>query len=368
MLNPNVKYLRESISTNRYLLLQGSTRSGKTRAVIDFLIELCLNNSGMEIDITRETFKALKATAWRDFQKCLLDYKLYNPLNHNKTDGIYNLNGNRINYFGSDDHGKVHGKSRDILWVNEAQLADEEVIDQLFPRTRHKIICDFNPALGEEHWLDKYLDLSPPFVTTYKDNPYLTDSQVEEIESKKDNPYWWSVYGEGKRAKVEGAVFTRWVEGKFEPVDYWFGLDFGYSNDPTALTRVAIEKDKLYIKEEVYETHLTTSQIFDICKGICGKSLIIADSAEPRLIAELRSKGLNIQGAKKVTINEGVMLMNDYEIIAEGKNLKKELSKYRWADKGKTVPIDDHNHLLDGARYAFMFKAMRPNYGKYSMR
>lgn len=131
-MNPNVTYLKDNIGSNRFLLLQGSTRSGKTRAVIDFLITLCLKNSGMEIDMTRETYKALKATAWKDFQSVLLEYGYYDPANHNKSDGIYKLNGNVINYFGSDDHGKVHGKARDILWVNEAQLMDVDVVDQLF--------------------------------------------------------------------------------------------------------------------------------------------------------------------------------------------------------------------------------------------
>lgn len=367
--NPNYTYLKERVPKQRITLLQGSTRSGKTWSTIDYLIWLCMNHSGIEIDITRETYKALKATAWKDFQSRLLEFGLYNPANHNRTDSIYTLNNNTINYFGSDDHGKVHGKSRDILWVNEAQLANADVIEQLFPRTRSRIICDFNPALGAEHWLDPYLEKYPPLITTYKDNPHLTADQVEDIESRKDNKYWWSIYGEGKRANAEGAVFENWKEGKFEAVDYWYGMDFGYSNDPTALVRVAIDKKRkiIYLKEEVYETHLKTSEIAELCKKLCGKSLIVADSAEPRLIAELKAQRINIQGAKKVSIVEGVVLMNDYTLIVEGSNLKKELSLYRWADKGKTVPIDAHNHAIDAARYGVMFSLMNPNYGKYAI-
>ena len=371
MINPNVTYLEENLPKQRYSLLQGSTRSGKTRAVIDYLLLFCQQHGGVEIGLTRETFKALKATAWKDFENVLKEYGMYNPDDHNKTDGVYRIGSNVLTYFGSDSHDKVHGSSRDILWVNEAQLTDQEVVDQLFPRTRHKIICDFNPALGDEHWLDKYMEINPPFITTYKDNPFLTQSQIVEIESRKDNPYWWSVYGEGKRAKVEGAVFTNWEKGAFSG-DYWFGMDFGYSNDPTALVRVSLDRKNgvIYLKEELYETHLTTGQIFEIASKACGKSLIIADSSEPRLIAELRSKGLNIQGAKKGqgSVNEGVMLMNDYKIIAEGKNLHKELSKYKWADKGRTMPIDDYNHAIDAARYGITFKLTRPNYGKYALK
>ena len=166
-------------------------------------------------------------------------------------------------------------------------------------------------------------------------------------------------------------MFTNWEKGSFSG-DYWFGMDFGYSNDPTALVRVSLDRKNgvIYLKEELYETHLTTGQIFEIASKACGKSLIIADSSEPRLIAELRSKGLNIQGAKKGqgSVNEGVMLMNDYKIIAEGKNLHKELSKYKWADKGRTMPIDDYNHAIDAARYGITFKLTRPNYGKYALK
>jgi phage terminase large subunit len=367
--NPNYAYLKDQVQKQRITLLQGSTRSGKTFAIIDYFIHLCMKHKGMEIDITRETYKALKATAWKDFQNRLIEFGLYNPYDHNKSDSIYTLNGNTINYFGSDDHGKVHGKSRDILWVNEAQLADEAVIDQLFPRTRHRIICDFNPALGAEHWLDRYLLEYPPLITTYKDNPHLTSDQVADIESRKENKYWWSIYGEGKRANAEGAVFENWTEGAFEGIDHWYGMDFGYSQDPTALVKVDIDKKgkAIYLQEELYQTGMRTSEIAEVCKRVCGDSLIIADSAEPRLIAELKSKGLNIQGAKKVTIVEGIVLMNDYHMIISGANLKKELSLYRWADKGKSVPVDDNNHILDAARYAVMFKLMKPNHGKYAV-
>lgn len=370
--NPNFTFLKEQVQKQRITLLQGSTRSGKTFAVIDYLIHLCMKHNGMEIDMTRETFKALKATAWKDFQNRLIEFELYSPGSHNKTDGIYTLNGNTINYFGSDDHGKVHGKSRDILWVNEAQLADEGVIDQLFPRTRHRIICDFNPALGDEHWLDPYLNKYPPLITTYKDNPHLTADQVEDIESRKDNKYWWSIYGEGQRAKVEGVVFDDWEVGEFDKtLPSWFGQDFGFSNDPTTLVECAIDDKKkiLYAREHLYETHLTTDQIAEVNKRCAKDKLIIADSAEPRLISELRSKRIRIEGAKKVTIVEGLMLMSNYKIVVtkDSTNLRKELSKYRWAEKGKTVPIDDFNHAIDALRYAFMWRKFNPNYGKYAV-
>lgn len=371
--NPNLSYLLENVPEKRVTLLQGGTRSGKTYSTVNYLIYLCSQHTGMEIDITRDTFKALKATAWKDFQDVLMAYGMYKADDHNKSDGIYNLNGNTINYFGSDNDGKVHGKSRDIIWINEAQLMNPAVIDQLMPRTRHRIIMDYNPALGDEHWLDEYIELYPPLITTYRDNPHLTKSQVEDIESKKDNRYWWSIYGKGERSRVEGAVFTNWEEGEFdEDLPVWYGQDYGYSNDPTTLVKVAIDDKKkiIYAKELMYDTHLSTDTIGKINSEHVGRGTIIGDSAEPRLIAELRkTHKLNVQGARKVTINEGIVLMNNYKIIvtSDSHNLKSELSKYKWADKGKTVPIDDHNHLIDALRYACIWRLSRPNYGKYAI-
>ena len=371
--NPNLAFLIDRVPKQRITLLQGGTRSGKTWAVAEYLLYLCHKHKDITIDVTRDTFKALKATAWADVTHILKNYNMYSSMRHNKSDGIYRHNDNYINYFGSDNDGKVHGKSRDILWINEAHLMSEEVIDQLLPRTRHRVIMDYNPALGDEHWLDKYIEEYPPLITTYRDNPYLTEDQVADIESRRNNKYWWQVYGSGKRAKVEGAVFSNWSIGEFDDtLPFWFGQDFGYSNDPTTLIKVAIDdkRKRIYLQELLYETHLFTDKIAEINGKLAGGHLIIADSADPRLIDEMRKNhGLNIQGAVKVTINEGVMLMNNYELIVsdDSPNLKKELSKYRWADRGKTVPIDDYNHLIDAARYACMWKLSRPNYGKYAI-
>ena len=161
----------------------------------------------MEIDICRDTYTALNSTAWKDFKDVLVRHGMYNANNHNKTDKQYNLKGNIISYYGADNPDKIHGRSRDILWLNEGNHIDEETIQQLFPRTRHNIIVDYNPAMPTEHWLDLYIDRFPPIITTYKDNPHLTKSQVEDIESRKDHPYWWAVYGTGHRTKPQGVIF-----------------------------------------------------------------------------------------------------------------------------------------------------------------
>ena len=368
--NPNYTYLKKTVPKQRVTLLQGSTRSGKSYAICYYIIWLCENFKGLEIDITRDTFTALKATIWKDFEDILKACNLYSEKHHNKTDHIYALNGNLISYYGADNPDKIHGRARDILIVNEAHQFPIEVIDQLFPRTRQRIICDYNPALGLEHWLDPYIEKYTPLITTYKDNPYLTQSQVADIESRKGNQYWWQVYGSGQRANREGAIFTNWITGEFDTsLPYCYGQDYGFSVDPTTLVKVAVDKKnkKIYVDECFYnKNQLGTEAIYELNKAhlLNPSDLIIADSAEPRLIDELRRKGLNIRGAIKGqgSVTAGITQMQDYQIIVTERsiNTRKELSNYCWNDKKSGIPIDDYNHCFTGETLITTIKGQVP--------
>lgn len=376
--NPNFIYLKKNVPNNRVTLLQGGTRSGKTFSIIYWIIWFCKQYEGarMEIDICRDTYTALKATAWKDLKDVLIKHELYHVNNHNKTDHIYELFGNYINYYGADNPDKIHGRSRDILWINEAHLMDNETIDQLFPRTKQRIICDYNPALPQEHWLDTYIDKYPPLITTYKDNPHLTKSQIEDIESKISNAYWWKVYGSGQRAQPTGAVFTNWTIGEFIKSEViGFGQDFGFSNDPSTLIHVSIDRKKknIYLKECFFEQGLNTGQLFQYNSQHANKELIVADSAEPRLISELRQRGLNIVEAEKGagSVTAGISLMSEYNIIIdpESSNLIKEFNNYSWIEKtNKSIPEDRWNHGIDAARYFIFMAVSNPNRGKYHVR
>lgn len=376
--NPNYTYLKSNVPKNRITLLQGGTRSGKTYATIYYLIWLCREypNAGMEIDLVRNTFAALKATAWKDFKDILTSLELYNSTLHNKTDHIYQLFGNNINYYGADTPDKIHGRSRDILWINEAHQFPEDTIDQLLPRTKHRIICDYNPALPQEHWLDNYIVKYPPLITTYRDNPHLTNAQVQDIENKIKNPYWWKVYGNGERAQPTGAIFNNWSIGEFKECDIvGFGQDYGFSNDPSTLIHVSIDrKNKLiYLKECFYQAGLNTGQLYELNIQHAQKNLIVADSAEPRLIAELKQRRVNIVEAEKGqgSVTAGISLMLEYTIILDpdSHNMIKEFNNYSWFEKSnKSIPQDAFNHCIDAARY-FIFTTLRnPNRGKYYIR
>lgn len=376
--NPNFTFLKWKVKNQRITLLQGGTRSGKTYSTIYYLINLCkeFENGGLEIDLCRDTFAALKSTAWKDFKDVLLKHELYHDKNHNKTDHVYNLFGNFINYYGADTPDKIHGRSRDVLWINEAHQFPEETIDQLFPRTRYRIIADYNPALPQEHWLDKYIDKFPPCVTTYRDNPHLTKAQIEDIESKVSNAYWWKVYGTGERAQPTGAVFNNWSIGSFKECEVQgFGQDYGFSNDPSTLIEVAVDRKTktIYLRECFYEQGLNTGQLFEYNKQFADRQLIVGDSAEPRLISELKQRGLNIVEAIKGTgsVTAGISLMQEYSIVldTESKNLIKEFNNYSWVEKtNKTVPEDKWNHCIDAARYFIYMTLSNPNRGKYFVR
>lgn len=317
----------------------------------------------MEIDIVRDTFTALKSTAWKDFVSILQEFNMYSDSDHNKTDHEYHLNNNVISYYGADNPEKIHGRSRDILWINEAHQFPKEVIDQLFPRTRQRIICDYNPALGLEHWLDEYIEKYPPLITTYKDNPFLTKSQIEDIESRKGNEYWWKIYGCGERAAREGAIFTNWVIGEFDTsLSYCYGQDYGFSIDPTTLVKVAIDKGKkiVYCDELLYSNSpMGTDAIAETNKTLIHKpnDLIVADNAEDRLISDLKKKGLNIVPCVKGqgSIQAGITALQDYKLVitSRSNNLKTELSNYVWNDRKAGIPVDAFNHAIDSIRYAF---------------
>jgi phage terminase large subunit len=320
-----------------------------------------MKHTGMEIDIVRDTFTALKATVWKDFKTVLVKHGIYNQNHHNKTDKQYILNGNVISYYGADNPEKIHGRSRDILWINEGQHMPEETIDQLLPRTKYRVVVDYNPAIGEEHWLDRFIEKYPPLITTYRDNPHLTKEQVIEIESFKANPYWWSVYGSGERAKLVGLIFDNYEVGPIDTsLPFLYGMDFGYTQDPSTLIRTRIDRKRMIIygEELLYSTGLSTNDIADYLTSVTApEELIIADSAEPRLIDELYYKGFNIEGAIKGpdSVRLGLSKMAGYKLIISDNspNLKKELNKYKWHQKKSNTPEDKNNHLIDAWRYSF---------------
>jgi phage terminase large subunit len=312
--------------------------------------------------VVSATLPHLKRGAIRDFNDILLRSGLYSDSSWNKTSLTYSIGNSLIEFFSVDQPEKVYGASRDILFINEANHIDEERARQLIIRTRGTIFFDFNPTSQFYVHTDYLLRPEAYYIhSTYKDNPYLEEAIVHELlEAGKRNENFRKVFVEGEIGSIEGVVFENWEIGEFDnSLQVVYGQDYGFVNDPTTLVRIAIDKKrkKLYICECYYLKGLTTSQIYELNKMHAGQNLIVADSAEPRLIEELRARGNNIVAAKKGqgSVSEGLLSMLDYKIVVtdNSHNLMNELRNYIWLDGRSKIVIDAYNHCIDAARYAF---------------
>ena len=378
----NVVYEHLIDNDKKIVVEQGGTRSGKTYNIILWIIfQYCTTNQNKIITICRKTFPSLRATVLRDFIGILQANNIYSEKFHNKSNSEYHLFGNLVEFISLDQPQKIRGRKRDMLFINEANELYFEDWQQLLFRTQEKIILDFNPS-DEYHWIyDKVLPREDCafFKTTYLDNPFVEDSIIQEIERLRDtDDEYWQVYGLGERAASRSTIF-KYTEVNQVPIDadlIAYGMDFGYTNDPTTFVAVYTQGHNLYVKEHLYRTQMTTQ---DINLFLRGENLlsnpIYADSAEPRLISELRRMGHNILPSIKGrdSVNAGIDLLKRYKIhiLASSTNAISEFRNYKWKeDKAGMLintPEDKHNHIIDPCRYATYSILSRPNFGKYAL-
>ena len=365
--NTTVTYGNQQDSPTRVTHHIGGTRSGKTYALLQWCIVQAL--SGKEtITIVRKTLPSAKRTVMKDFKDVMLGLGIWNENDWNTSDRIYNFyTESVIQFISTDDSEKLRGLKSSILWLEEANEIDEDSHFQLSIRTTGPIILSYNPTISPYHWIRLMQDCTRYF-TTYKNNPYLEKTVVKAIEElQKTNPKAWLVYGLGEYVSNEKAIF------QFNVVDFLpdealfvaFGLDFGYSSDPTALVSVWKMDNELYIMEHCYEKGMVTSDIDNMLRSVVkDREEIWADSAEPRLIDELYRLGWNIRPVikGKDSINFGIQVMQNYKInIPKScQNLTNEFYSYEWSSDrfGKQLdkPVDFNNHLIDAARYAAMMR------------
>lgn len=358
---------------HRVITNEGSTRSSKTFSIAQLLSLYIPHKYKKSITIVSPSLPHLKRGARRDFINCLQAAGIYNDKQFNKTDNIYTYpkTGSYVEFFGVEDSDKVHGPSRDILYLNEANLIAEETYRQLAIRTNETILMDYNPA-DEFSYVYKIADAPGNKVihSTYKNNlGNLTPAIVAEIESLKDaDENLWRVYGLGLRGTSSETIYTHWQTIDSMPgCDYFFyGLDFGY-NHPSALVKIGILDRKIYVEEVFYETKLTTNDLSDVIKiyGITKTSEIFCDAAEPKTIEEIRRMGLNAKPAIK-SVYDGIQLVKSYPlyITKNSTNLIKEIKSYKWKkDKeGNALdePIKFMDHALDAMRYGIFTKLSKP--------
>lgn len=363
--NTTITYQNQESSPTRVTHHIGGTRSGKTYAILQWIIVQCLQHK-QQVTIVRKTIPSLKRTIIKDLKDVMQALEIWNDNDWNISDRIYTFyNDSTISFISTDDAEKLRGLKSSILWLEEANEIDSESYFQLQIRTTGPIILSYNPTISPYHWL-RQMDECSRYFTTYKSNPYLEKSVVKAIEDlQRTNIKAWKTYGLGEYTTNEKAVFqfnsVEWIPDEAEFIAY--GMDYGYSNDETCLVSVWKHDGEIYLLEHFYEKGLTTSDIDNKLKGIVqGRQEIWADSAEPRLNDELYKLGWNVRPVTKGkdSINFGIQVMQNYKInIPKAcQNLTNEFYSYEWATDrfGAQLdkPVDYMNHGIDATRYVFM--------------
>ena len=348
----------------RIRIVQGSSSASKTYSILQKLILQALNSTQKKlVSIVTDTHPNITKGAHRD----ALNIISSDNIEHQKTKVPLEIKINNwtFEFFGLDDETKARGGRRDILFINEANRVKWETARQLIMRTREVVYLDYNP--DSEFWAhEKYKGKKDTsfVIVTYKDNQACPQSAIDEIESYlESDPEWYKVYGLGLVGNLyAGKIFRNWKELEVFPnIDFWYGLDFGFSNDPTALVKVAKEKNSIFVDEKLYQAELTNSDIANYVKKLGYNSeIVICDSAEPKSIEELRRLGINAIPADKRpgSINEGIDYIKRHEIYVtkNSHNIWKEYSHYKWMKDrdGNFInkPVDLFNHLIDALRYS----------------
>jgi phage terminase large subunit len=369
----------------RVRIVRGGTSSSKTFSIIPMLITYAVQNAKCEISIVSETIPHLRRGAIRDFLKIMDMVGMFDPNKWNKSSLTYTFsNDSYIEFFSADQPQKLRGARRDVLFVNECNNIDWESYYQMAIRTRKFIYLDYNPV--REFWVDSELIGDPDaemIVLTYKDNEALDPSIVKEIEKARDRAKtsrywdnWFRVYGLGEIGNLQGVIFSNWQTIDTIPEDarlLGIGVDFGYTNDPTAIVAVYEYNGQRIIDEVAYRTGMLNS---DIAKALPNFVPVYADSAEPKSIDEIKRYGIRIKGVTKGkdSINYGIQIMQSqsYLITSTSTNLIKELRNYCWDSDAQGRSMNTPTgvcHGIDSFRYAeMMMLGIKSNYGVYDIR
>lgn len=357
------------VSGKRRAKNEGGTASSKTWSILQLLILIAQHaKHRLLISVVSESLPHLKRGAIRDFFRILDEQTKGNP-RYNMTEQTYNWGNGVMEFFGADEADKVRGPRRDILFINEANNVPWDTARGLDIRTRLFTFVDWNPVSefwAHEHWLgpeNAYIH------STYLDALDVLPSEiVANIESNKNDPNWWNIYGLGKLGKIEGLVYPQFEQvDELPDGDAFYGLDWGFSNDYTALTKHIIIEKNIYSHELIYEKGLTNDVIATKMEEVGvkkGYDEIFADSAEPKSIQEIFNLGFNIKGVAKGpgSVNFGHQKLIQYKQhwTKDSVNCIKEQRNFRYIpDKnGKLTDKTTHafSHGMDSRRYGVMGK------------
>lgn len=350
----------------RIKVVQGGTWAGKTYGIMSIIIDFAARYSGRSITVVAETIPAVKRGPLRNFEEVMMGTNRWVQEHYNGTERIYKFaSGSTVEFNAYDSVGKAQaaGKRTD-LFINEAYYLHFDIVDALIGRTSGNIWIDYNPhstfwvqdeILGRDDV--EFIKLIP------SDNEALPESIKHEHEIKREkaktSDYWanWCrVFLDGETGRSMGAILQNWDYGDFDDtLPYGYGQDFG-SRDPDALLKCAVDKNnkKIYWKEEIYQSGLSTVKLGELIKvKVPDNKLIVADSSATRTIQDLKGQGINIIPVIKGKVTDDIKMLLEYEIIVDplSYNLSRELNSWVWLDKKGEVPIDEENHLIDAGRY-----------------
>lgn len=375
----------------RFRVVQGGTSAGKTFGILPILIDWATKNENKTISVVSESVPHLRKGAMKDFLAIMRMTGRFKESRWSKVLLTYTFyNGTVIEFFSAKDEGRVRGPRRDVLYMNEANNLKFDTFHQLSIRTNDFVYIDYNPSA--EFWAHTELVNNPVeqkdvdfLVINYNDNEALSQSIVNDIEKAKDKAFydpdgdiyddsnikntfwsnWWKVYGLGEIGQLEGVVFNNWKQVDNIPKAarlVGFGVDFGYTNDPTAIVAAWYCDGEYYFDLVAYEVGMKVRNIAAKIKAyhpIAVNKVAYCDSAEPRTIASLREHGISAKKTRKGkdSIKLGIELINQQTTYWTSRSLEaiKELRVYTWAKdrdgKALNEPIDDYNHAMDAWRY-----------------
>lgn len=381
-INKNFAFLVQSErdKSRRGAILEGSSRSGKTISSVDFIIYIGSRiGTGFTINCIKETYNSFKTTLYDDFNKRMGDFGIESPFERSKEVATFNMLGNKVNLIGAlnaEGASKAHGMSCDYMYLNEMLDIEKDFFDQAEMRCRKFWWGDYNPKVTD-HWVfDKVIprDDVGYLHSTFRDNPFISDIELAKILSYEDTPdnrrqgtvdvYKWKVYGLGIRAAMEGLIHPNvtWIDEYPEDIDEeaW-GLDFGYTQDPSALVRCGVKGKNLFLKKYIYSPTPSPDVLAELLFKILPEYAVVwADSADPLMISDLKYHGLPVYGIKKFpgSINYGNNLVNKFNIhIVRDSDFRKEQENYKYREINGiklNEPIDKFNHLWDATRYGVM--------------
>lgn len=377
MFKTNELYLANLNATEDLIINQGGTSSSKTYSILQCLFSIAIREKA-DILVVGQSIPNLKVGALKDAQSIVDSSEELKQLiiSYNKSDRIYEfVSGSTMQFKSFQDFQDAKSGKRDYSFFNEINGIPKPIFDEIHLRTRIRTFVDYNP--NEEFYIHDYIGKEGVkfFRTWHEHNPFLSQKIRDKIEGLKEiDEDLWRVYARGMTGKIEGLVFRKWKQSNEVPTgaDYiGSGLDFGFTNDPSASVDVYKSDGNLYVKESLYQTGLTNQ---DLAKELDRTNRYVCDSAEPKSIEELRRSGLKVEAAikGKDSINNSIDLLKQYTIYLIGENLIKEFKSYKWKVDRKTnnptnEPVDFMNHLIDALRYVALNKLKKGSSGKYNI-